>query len=451
MTIRFVRSALFLAVAVATGCATTTLGDKLGVDLSATGSTISLDWDPLHAWHPQLSRGGAELVAEYEVPGQGLVREVLGAVRPGRPHGLDFRLPEVLTGTPQGAVCLYVQIPGIRALLPVRKAAAGQDTARFRYHEWDSQVTARSEARYLSADAGTLAQQSQQLNALLERRQRVLAERGLADAASCVGLPASAASSAPVPIGVVSTEQQDAVARQVCIHRVGVSRRLLEARLSSTPADKRADLFRRFGSLALNVPEAAEILVRMHPGAEEVAPAALLARQQQARSVGEDWRRFAPSVGRDYWPPFGHQNDYLEAIGESHEANSYMLIQRYGQGAGVPLPGQAPSARDQFGALGAMMDAYLGCVEDGKRQLRAAADAWAALQSNVPQRELRVRDHFVAECRREFEQLETVREDARRLESELRRVRALLEAQGTPRFSLPTQRQSLNGSRCGGM
>ena len=162
-----------LAAAVLCGCATSSLGDKLGVDVGAAGRSVELDWDPLHAWNGPLAARGATLVAEYRVEGRGWVREVIGTERPRAERHIVYTLPETLKNAPQGEVCLYLQLPANQALLPVRKAAGGQDTARFRYLAWEAQVAASSSARVAEADAQLLAQQVRDLGSLQIGRAHV--------------------------------------------------------------------------------------------------------------------------------------------------------------------------------------------------------------------------------------------------------------------------------------
>lgn len=437
-----------LAAALLGGCATTTLGDKMGVEVTAAERRVELHWDALHAWNGAMQQRGAQLVAEYRVDGRGWVREVLGSARPSAERTIAFTLPDTLQNAPQGEVCLYLQLPANQALLPVRRAAGGQDTARFRYAAWEGQVASRSSARVAAADAELLAQQVRDLTGLREKRTAALAQRGWPSAQSCESLQVRRAGTERPPIGVVPTDQQDAVARQVCVHRIDVSRRLFLSRLAGEAPDKRADVFELFGGLAVAAPEGADVLLKLPAGTDGIAAAALQARQQQARVLAEDWRRYSPQVGKDYWPPFGRQNDYLEAIGESKTGNTYLLRQLWGARVGLPEP-TAPPMRDRFGALGALMDAYAGCVEDGKRQLRTNAQAWAALQAASPQRDQRLRDYYANECRQEYQRLDALRADEAKATAELARVQGQLAGNpAAPVTPLPTQRVSLNEARC---
>lgn len=437
------------AVLVLAGCAASSLGDNLGTDVVGEGSSVALSWDARHAWHTQLSARGAQLVAEYAVEERGLVREVLGTARPVRERSIVFPLPEALKNVPKGEVCLYVQMPATNALLPVRMARAGQDTARFRYAAWEAQVASQSKLKYLAIDAETVEKELRGTRELRERRAASLAQRGIGSVQACDAIGTQrGVSTERAPISVVPAAQQDGVARQVCIGRIDYSRRLFLGRLAAEKPENREALIKKFSVLAMAAPQAAEMLLKMQPSAEGIATASLQERQKQARVLAEDWRRYSPTVGKDFWPPFGKSDDYLEAIGEAKGGNEYLLRQLYGEAHGLPAVSTTPSTRDFFGALGALMDAYSGCVEDGKRQLKAIADNWTALQATSPERERRVREYQVAECRREHRQLDALAEAEGKTAADLAKVQERLAQAKVVKSTL--QRQPLNTERCGG-
>lgn len=439
------------ALVVLAGCAASSLGHNLGTEVLATGSSITLSWDPLHAWNAQLATGGAQLVAEYAVEERGLVREVLSKARPVRERIIAFALPEALKNAPKGEVCLYVQLPATNALLPVRMASGGQDTARFRYAAWEARASMQSQARYLALDAETLGRQLTDAREFREKRMASLARRGVGSAQECDAVDTQRGISEKPPISVVPAAQQDSVARQVCIGRIEYSRRLFLGRLAAENVENREALIRKFSVLAMAAPQAADALLKQQPGMDGMASLGLQERQKQARVLAEDWRKYSPTVGKDFWPPFGKADDYLEIIGESRRGNEYLLRQLYGEPHGLPPVAAAPSPRDLFGALGALMDAYSGCVDDGRRQLKAIADNWTALQAASPERERRVRSYQVAECRREHQQLDTLRSTESKLADDLARVQERLTQAKSATPAMPTsQRQSLNGERCGG-
>jgi len=442
-------SAYSAAVFVLAGCAASSLGDKLGTEVTAAGSSIELSWDPLHAWNAQLAARGAQLVAEYTVEDRGLVREVLANARPARERTIIFPLPEALKNSPKGEVCLYVQLPANNALLPVRMAKGGQDTARFRYAAWESQVSAQSQAKYLAIDADTLGKQLRDLREFREKRADSLAQRGMGSNEACEAIGVQRSAADKPPISVVPPAQQDGVARQVCVHRIDYSRRLFLSRLAAEKIENREALIRKFSVLAIAAPQAADFLIKFQPGSDGVAAASLQERQRQARILADDWRRYSPTVGKDFWPPLGKPDDLMEAIGESKSGNEYLLRQLYGEPHGLPAMAIAPSSRDLFGAFGALMDAYAGCVDDGKRQLRNIADNWTALQAASPERDRRIRDYKVAECRREHQQVDALRGSETKIAADLIRVQDRLAQAVNAKPAPLSQRQSLNGARCG--
>lgn len=436
-----------VAVLALAGCAASSLGDKLGTDVVGEGSSVTLSWDARHAWHAQLAGRGAQLVAEYAVEERGLVREVLASARPVQERSLMFPLPQALKNVPKGEVCLYVQVQANNALLPVRMARGGQDTARFRYTAWEAQVAAQSQLKYLTLDAETVEKQWKDTRELRDKRAASLAQRGIGSVQACDAIGTQRGATERPPISVVPASQHDSVARQVCVGRIDTSRRLFLGRLAGEKIENRGAVVKKFSVLAMAAPQAADMLLKIQPGADGIATASLLDRQRQARVLADDWRRYSPTVGKDFWPPFGKADDYLEAIGEAKGANEYLLRQLYGEAHGLPPVSTAPSPRDLFGALGALMDAYSGCVDDGKRQLKTIADNWAALQAASPERERRVREYQVAECRREHRQLDALAAAESKIAEDLARVQARLAQTKVIKSAAP--RQSLNAESCG--
>jgi hypothetical protein len=375
---------------------------------------------------------------------------VLATGRPVLERSLAFALPDTLKNAPKGTVCLYVQLAANNALLPLRMARGGHDTARFRYAAWESQVSAQSQARYLSMAADSLETQLKDARELKEKRAASLVQRGIGSAQACEAISTQRSVPERPPISVIPEAQRDGVARQVCIGRIDYSRRFFLGRLAAEKPEKREALLEVFSILAMAAPQAADALLKLQAGADGIAASALQDRQKQAHVLSDDWRKYSPTVGKDFWPPFGKPNDYLESVGEAKRANEFLLRQLYGEQLGLPA-GAAPSPRELFGALGALMDAYSGCVEDGRRQLQAIAENWAALQTASPERDRRLRDYQVTECRREHRQVETLRSTENDIAADLARVQDQLQRARTAKPSTaPTQRQSLNGETCGG-
>jgi hypothetical protein len=437
-----------LLICMTLGCTTTTLGNKLGVEVMGAGTSIEINWDPLHAWDQQLASKGAQLIAEYSTEGKGLVRETIATGLSNGNRSLAFSLPNSLKAPPLGELCLYVQVAGSGALLPIRKSAGGMDTARFRYAAWDSAVIAETKSRQLSRYTEFLRTEVARLNTLGTQRLVDLTERGWPTQGSCKVEPSGQQKSVKPPLGFFEQNQRDAIARQVCIHRVSYGRRLFEAKLGSTSIENRLNIFDLFGGLAVAVPETAEIILSLPPSSGGIESRNFDARREQAKKIREDWQKYSSLVGPDYWPPFGGQKDYLRVVSESKSANVHLLRQVYGQKAGLPVDQATPAPKDQFGALGAVVDSYLGCVDDGKKQLDTIANSWIALQSNSPQRQKQIAEYFAQECRREHQSLVDLQADQLKMNRELEELKSTSTDFNIGRSKISSQRLSLNNAMC---
>lgn len=431
------------------GCATS-LGEGVGVQVVARGNTLQLSWDERHGWQNQLSSRGAEVVAEYEVEGRGFVRESVAQGRREGERTMGFTLQTSLRNVPLKEVCLYIQLPGNR-LLPVRQAAGGRDTARFRYAAWEGMVTSDVEQRALNEDVQVLSRHLAQLSEQHQRRTTALQQRGWADPNACGSQQVARTDAERQPVGVMPADQREPAARKVCVHRIHMTRRALEQRIAATPPSKRMAVVSAFAGSAAHASEVASEMLRLGPS-NAVDTKVLRDRQAQARFLSDDLRRWGATVGPQFAPPLGKYDDVLMVATESREANVWFLLQILGKKEGLSSEAASvPSPRDLLGAMGAVLDAYEGCVQDGKRQLDTISAAWADLQSRAPQREQRVNEYFAQQCRIEHRQLgELVAQEAN-ARAELARSQERLAsraAQSGP-TGLPSTPTPLNTVACG--
>ena len=110
----------------------------------------------------------------------------------------------------------------------------------------------------------------------------------------------------------------------------------------------------------------------------------------------------------------------------------------------------APPASDidKAGVIGVALDAYSGCLEDGRKQLKLKYENWQALKSSAPQRAAAARDFFVRECRQGVTLLDKLKAERVTMQEQLTREQQALRALSSIEASLPTRPQALNSVSC---
>jgi hypothetical protein len=376
-----------------------------------------------------MMQGGAELVAEYKTASRGLVREVLAKSAGSPDRMISFTLPPRLKGASEGPVCLYVQLPANRRILPVRKAqGAGVDTARFRYPGWESGAEAQSAARTAQADVAALERQVENLDGVVRNRSAALTKRGWPVPASCDAIPAvkEAAVMTP-PIGVLPPEKQDSAARQACINRMANSKILrdsnVDVAIKKSSTGMNEALESRLGNLSFLAgmgAQSGQMILRLEGTTDPQAAAVLQARQRDANAFLEDWRIYLPTLGPGFYPAIGTPDDYLELIGEAQATHKKLLIAENADRLGL-APDKRPvlTANEKLGLAGGMLDSYKGCVEDARSELKTKLAVWTELQRDSPERNRRIHEYYVNECRGLHEKLAAVTSERARIGTEL--------------------------------
>jgi hypothetical protein len=105
------------------------------------------------------------------------------------------------------------------------------------------------------------------------------------------------------------------------------------------------------------------------------------------------------------------------------------------------------STRDLESFLGASLDAYAGCVEDGRKQLKTKWENWQAEQRSAPRFSAAARDFLVRECRQETGLLAKLKENHTALEQQLARAQQALAVATAP-AALNTKATVLNSLSC---
>jgi hypothetical protein len=138
----------------------------------------------------------------------------------------------------------------------------------------------------------------------------------------------------------------------------------------------------------------------------------LSTRETQAAEFRRDWERLLSSMPG--YEPHLTENEVLALPSTAHDVAFRIFgptlarqIQAEWAVDGVP----AATLTDKEGVVGVALDAYFGCLEDGRKQLAIKWENWEALETSAPQRAAAARDFFVRECRQEVSLLEKLRKE----------------------------------------
>jgi hypothetical protein len=440
--------------------------DTLFTRVTAEGNTVALKWDKDHPWDKQLASSGAELFAEYRSATRGVVAESLGrAASKGGDREFRFTLPDAVRSIPASQICLYIQPVGNRALLPVRRAnQQGTDTARFRYEPWERVIRARADAAAAEARLGTARTEADVAARRVQAQEAALAKRGWTAPNACQNITVSASQTPPRPYDVVNPNQQDEMARRVCVHRVWHGRQvtqkflenlreqLAQPEAAKNPARAKARLEATYGD-AFILPEAAGPLLdqlRKMVGADD---AALRPRMAQATEFLRDWNRLSATIAT-YEPHLGTATDVLPWP----PTVAAVALRVLGPGLAAQLSAEwaiqgEPQAtvRDFAGVIGASLDAYTDCVKDGTRQLAVKYTAWDALQKQMASgaRERELAQFLTRECQQETGTRDTLKAASDSLQGEVARLQAAQTQLASAAAPLPQRAQVLNQVACG--
>jgi hypothetical protein len=438
--------------------------DTLWTRATAEGRVVSLSWDKAHPWNAILVANGAELVAKYVVPGGKEIVEPIAraTVRPGDTRTVRFPLPETVRANPVGPVCLFLQLPDKR-VLPIRRATPQlTDTAGFRYEAWDRAVRQRSQAR-AAEESVTQAQRALAVSTQsLANQQATLASRGWTTVQACDTIPAPRAGASARPFDAVPSAEQDDAARRVCVRQVWVADvvtadfvgKRLPALLQKYEQGRdieaaRSSLEAVFDSAFVGAGGDVTGLLNAVVSRLGADNATVRAREGQLREFLRDWSKWSPTAD-SYKPQFGTATDYLKwpstAAGVAFRIFAPTLAEALKAGWAVrEVP--APSTRDLESFLGASLDAYAGCVEDGRKQLKTKWDNWQAEQAMAPQFAASARDFLVRECRQEVGLLDKLKTDRSAFEQQLVRAQQAVTIAATAPPLAPKP-EVLNGASC---
>jgi hypothetical protein len=395
--------------------------DTLDTKVVAEGNTITLSWDKKHPWDADLIAHGVSLFAEYKTKSNGVVAERLQAAGPSGANNrfIHFRLPDALIAAPQGAVCLYFQLPNGK-LLPVRRADPQiLDTARMRYEPWETVAVRNSQEKSHDAQLAALAGAIDQRSAEIGAAEKALNSKGWTSAASCQALPRPQFVSAQRPFDVVDPAQQEDVARRVCVSRIRYADEYLDelfrVKFKDALAPKKEALFDEAAlSWVMLSPDELASILRL--SRQDPSDPDLRQRQEQLRDFRTDWARWASSA-QSYTPRLGGKTelDFLRFqtfLEESCKGDKqtcdrlvYLIASYVRNPANLPSQSPPPSTL-MLGYVGGALEAYSRCVVDDQKELRTKYDAWQQLQKDAPGLAEQAHNELVASCRRQFTALD---------------------------------------------
>ncbi|MEO8075741.1 MAG: hypothetical protein ABI818_05380 [Acidobacteriota bacterium] len=434
--------ALLLSIGAAAIALSAQSRDSLETKVTVDGNEVVFKWSKHHPWDADLVARGAALYAEYRDASDAVGTECLQAGRAGgssaprrggAPGGcftgnavvrredrtISFQLPDILTAEPSGSVCLVLRLPDNR-VLPVRRASKrGDDTVRFQIEEWASAAAGRRrtlnlQQRRQQLDAGLTAQL-----AAVTQQEHANAGRGWQSDATC-----DAITVAPIAISgsgrpVAPPDEQDEVARQVCIARVGAGR--AEDEEVSPPHD---------------------IVQYLKQVPADLRDRWLTLRGPQVERFIADWNRLGAGVERYVkehpTPHFGAYRDRVAIQSLAYDA--------YDKLRQAKPSDPAPDPKWILGYLGSKVQAYERCVTDGRRQLELNYREAASLKATLEALPDRLRGQEVKSCQSGLARLAAMRAKTAALQEDLARVdREISALVSTPR---PARRRNLNEVLC---
>jgi hypothetical protein len=417
--------------------------DTLETRVTVDGDEIVLKWSKKHPWDADLVARGAALYAEYRTTSDVVGTECLQAGRPGaggpiarrggapaacftgnavvrrEDRTIYFKLPDLLTAQPTGPVCLVLRLPDNR-VLPVRRAnRQGDDTVRFQIEEWATAAAGRRRAQDLEQRRQQLTAGISEQLAAVAQQEHANTARGWESEPACQAITATSIAIQGSGRPVAPPDEQEDVARQVCVARVAAGR-AEDAEVSSPD-----DILKYLAQV---------------PG--DLRDRWLSVRGPQVQRFIEDWTRYRGRIERYVTNhPVPHFGTYRDRVAiQSLAYDAYVKI-RTAKPSDPPLD---PALL--LGYLGSKVQAYERCVTDGKRQLDLNYREAVSLKATLEAMPERLRSQEVRSCQSSVARLSTMRAKTAALEEDLARVdRELATLASTPRAP---RRRDLNEVRC---
>lgn len=376
--------------------------NTVGTRLTATSEKIVLDWDPKHPWSADIARG-ANLMAEYDTRSQGIVLQSLaqGKAPGGSATSMQFVLPETLTASPVGPVCLFVRLSNNK-VLPVRKADQGHsDTSRFRDLSWEvvaaSHTGLAEHKRFLSE----LQAAADNADRLLELKRKSLDKIGWSQGGGCKNIVAPSFASETKPDDVLPLEQQPSAARRACITRVLGAQLEMQKRIQRADDDHKADIFLTDMTTAVMPPDLSNYLLDVLTRSK----LDLSTRRLQLAEFQKDWDTYSKNPEDREHPILGNVRDEISlqaitsAIGRDKEMIPIWLAFLTHKPASSLTEKIDPEKIAGF--AGGELEAYSRCVVDSQKQLRSKLDQWEINLADAPRLKEMARQELIASCEKE--------------------------------------------------
>ena len=432
--------------------------ETLETRIIGQGDALVLSWSDKHPWDAELLAGAPALLAEYRSGGHPAALDCFAGApaRGGRAYGgygcsgihgtadrgprersLRFELPDALTATPDGPVCLVFRMPNGR-VLPLRRATQQRDeTARFEYAGWE-QVVRRNTALIalrtrMDSINRAIPTQEQAIRSLEESNAR----NGWTSADVCERIVAPSLRSDSHDRPIAEPPQFEQIARRVCIMRVAnADRRLSDSLIKRL----------RYGA-AMSPPMLDRIIALLAP--PERSRVFDATRRAQYAEYNRDWREWAPRV-EEYLTQLHADNYTLPHFGTTDDVLAIQMIAADSIGSDIthwieqrkPLP-----LADVAGYLGTSLEAYTRCVADGQAQLATTYRSARDLSQRNPALEASARQTLVGACKRDVSNIEAMRASLQSLQLHRAEV-----AQAIETFTASAPRSSdaaeLNNAAC---
>lgn len=388
---------------------------NLGTKVSASGNTVTVEWDRNHPWAAMLAAPGMQLHAEYRTS-HGIVSQPISRSSGPSPgdRSTRFDLPASIREEPLGSVCLVIRLASNR-ILPIRAASGAQsDTARFGFSDWETAIRSNWQRRAVAARLEALNGEIATAEKLVADNTITLGKQGFRSAGECEQLVANQEILIK-PYDVVALEKQDEAARRICIKRVlnateklnefvGVSKPVI-AKWSADERIKKSEV------VATVIQSNMSLVILPVDSLRDLAKGSAPINPLSGKELGEavqflkDWDRWSVSSG-SYEPQLGTKDEALHWGQATRNAAFRVFGPAVAKALGADwiIAGlESSTDLDRNSVIGAGLDAYTVCVDDNKRQLALKYAAWEQEQKNAPRMAQAKRNLAVQSCREAFQ------------------------------------------------
>lgn len=468
--VRYARAVVACVLALTTSRAVRAQsGETLETKVTAVRSLVILEWGKKHPWADQFTGGSVPtLLAEYRAgtgeravdclpPDPAYSRPGCVGVVPAidlQQRRLNYQLPSQLVRAPAGNVCLLFRMPDGR-LLPIRRADDNhRETARFRYASWEATVTARATRESLERRVGALRDSLRMVDQRIAQRTKENQRYGGQTLAECDAMPApSLSGSGGTPRPFATAESQPRVASLVCVSRVRDMQTLVDGYVQRR---QRAGTVTNTDSVWLSyrrvVPPMLldSLLSRMSPAMQKRVRDV---RGEQLNQYRGDWTAITSAMSSEYIAERRRRGEAPHFGPVFGEELSWIRVQSIPAAIGKRLAasggfkGRGDSS-DVAGYIGANLQAYSECVQDGREQMAVASATRTTLLAQDSALRSRIHTDLIRRCRTGVEVLEQLRQQRRAMDERLQGLAAQQASGDNGPLSSAERPQELNRATC---